>query len=473
MKVSRIILFLPILLCAGCLTNRFQQAQSPVTIQIDAKAPGFHVPADFSGLSFEMQAVLPDANGKHIFSPENKPLVNLFRTLGVKILRVGGNTADRPGIAVPDRADADSLFAFAKAADVKVIYTLRLRNGNIKTDTEIAKYIEQHYQSQLACFAIGNEPDFYFKTYPAYHTGWEEFATAIRAEAPDAKFCGPCTGGKPDWTRDFAKDFEKSKFIAFVAQHDYPCGNGLRATNAVAGRNKMLSPKLLSGYQSFWHSFAPAVLSDGLPYRLEEANSFYNGGAENVSDTYAASLWGLDFLHWWAAHDASGVNFHTGDKVAAGSENRPCWYASFWTTNDGYDVHPMGYAIKAFNLGGHGRILPVTMANTDGLNLTAYAVRNAENDLFVTVINKEHGADRRAARVTIAPDEKFSHVETISLTAPHDNIATKTGVTLGGASITDDGSWDGKWTSLKTDQSDSCALTVPAATAVIVKLSPG
>lgn len=455
--------------CVGLLLNSAALAQAPVTVTVThAPVPGFQVPADFTGLSFEMQAVLPGADGKYLFSPANRPLIALFKTLGIKSLRVGGNTADRPGVPIPGPADIDSLFAFAQAAHVKVIYTLRLRDGSITNAAAIAKYIAQRYRPWLACFAIGNEPNFYFKTFSAYRAEWRKFAAAIAAKAPGAKFCGPCTGGSTAWARDFANDFVKSEPIAFIAQHDYPCGNGLRANNFAAARDKMLSPALLDGYQTFWSSFAPAALVNGLPFRLEEANSFYNGGAENASDTFAEALWGLDFLHWWAAHGASGVNFHTGDKVAAGSANRSCWYATFWTSDKGYDIHPIGYAIKAFNLGGHGRVEPITISNPERINLTAYAVRNGAN-LFVTVINKDHGANAKAAKVTIVPPGDATRAQVIFLSAPDNNLAAKTGVNLGGAVINDN-EWSGKWTQLTPDKTGHCNVEVSASSAAIARL---
>jgi DNA-binding NarL/FixJ family response regulator len=52
--------------------------------------------------------------------------------------------------------------------------------------------------------------------------------------------------------------------------------------------------------------------SIGVPYRMSECNSFYNGGASGVSDSYASSLWVIDFLFNCVQGGASGVNFHGG-----------------------------------------------------------------------------------------------------------------------------------------------------------------
>jgi len=68
-----------------------------------------------------MSLVDPATNGAYFFSPANKPLVKMFQTLGIQSLRVGGNTAERATVKIPDKADIDSLFGFARAAGVKVI----------------------------------------------------------------------------------------------------------------------------------------------------------------------------------------------------------------------------------------------------------------------------------------------------------------------------------------------------------------
>src|SRR5262249_13916452 len=114
----------------------FCPAQSPVHVELSPATPSRAIASDFVGLSFEMQYVLPGTNGNHFFSPRNEALVATFKTLGIKSLRVGGNTADRPTLPTPSEADVDSLFAFAKAANVKVIYTLRLNQGSLDAATK-------------------------------------------------------------------------------------------------------------------------------------------------------------------------------------------------------------------------------------------------------------------------------------------------------------------------------------------------
>src|SRR5215831_16134247 len=127
-------------------------SQSPITLTVDTAHPGAAVSSDFLGLSFESSNLLPQPSGKHLFDRANQPLIALFRLLGIRSLRIGGGTADTPRYAVPGGKDIDSLFAFADAADVKIIYTLRLPAADIEQDAAIARYIEQHYRSRLTCF---------------------------------------------------------------------------------------------------------------------------------------------------------------------------------------------------------------------------------------------------------------------------------------------------------------------------------
>lgn len=451
------------------------RAESPVAIRLSSGQPGARVAADFVGLSFEMQYVLPGTNGTHFFSPKNKRLVATFKTLGVKNLRVGGNTADRPTLPTPSTADVDSLFAFAKATGVKVIYTLRLNQGSLDAATQMANYIMRHYADRLSCFAIGNEPNVFSKEYAPYLAEWKRYAAQITAatNSPTARFCGPSTSpGHETWARDFAIEFGSHGPLAFISQHDYPGGDARRATNSAAARDKILSPAIDEHYEKFAANFVPAILSNSLPYRLEEANSFYDGGAFDVSDTYASALWALDYQWWWAAHGAHGINFHTGDKVAARDESKPCRYAVFWTSPDGYNIHPIGYALKMFYLGSQGALLPITIENADNLNVVAYAVTDGKSNYCITVINREYGGSARTAQLNLDSGLMRAHAQAMFLTISGGDVAAKTGVTLGGSEIQDDASWKGKWTELNQPSiNGQFQLKLPAASAVLIKIT--
>lgn len=467
----------------------YAAAASPVAIQIDAKHPAPPISANFSGLGFEMHLLLPNEDGKYYFRPDNQPLITLFHTLGIKSLRVGGNTSDRDARRLPNETDIDSFFGFARAAGVKVIFCLRLHNGDTNVDAQTVKYIMDHYEPSVDCFSIGQEPSAYPMgtndarastqrmgasnekySYTSYRQDWKMFSDTIIAAVPNVQFCGPSVHNNGEWARHFMEDFGRKNHVALITEHLYPGGAGGKVPTPEIGQDRMLSDDFVKVYQKLYKSFVPAAVSNGLPYRLEEVNNFYNGGAAHVSNTFASSLWGLDFMYWWAEHQASGVNFHTGDRVAAGNALQASKYTAFFTTTNGYLIRPLGYGIKTFDLGSHGRFVPATVANSANLNLSAYAVLAADKNLYVTLINKEHGDSARAANITLAAGTGFTRAESISLVQASGNVAATDGVTIGGAEIKPDGTWSGTWEPLDNFKSGTLTVTVAPASAIVVKL---
>jgi hypothetical protein len=451
-------------------------APAPVTILVNPSQAGPSIPSSFAGLSYEIALVLPGSNGNYYFSADNKALVKMFRTLGIKSLRVGGNTAERETVPIPGKADIDHLFAFAKAAGVKVIYTLRLKGADPQADAEIARYVMEHYGPELTCFALGNEPEKMAKDFNGYSDEFRRFVAVITAptNAPEGRFCGPSTTHKnASWSGQFARSFGGDKHIALVTQHEYPARSGTNVASVVAGCDKLLSPDLLKVYETFRNEFAPAALSKGLPYRLEEANSFSNGGAAGVSDAFAATLWGLDYLYWWAAHGADGINFHTGGYVPGTQPRAPMKYAVFWNSSEGFAASPLAYALKAFDLASTGRLVPTSLtSNASAINLRAYAVLAPDKSLRVTLINKEHVPGHADAEVSLSAGKDYVRGETMSLTAPGNDVSAKGPVTLGGASIDEDGTWNGHWTPLPPSSRDGTfKLNVPSGSALLVRLT--
>jgi hypothetical protein len=450
-----------ILIGLGIFANAIY-SQTPVTVTVNMSSPGIQIPDDFIGFSFETRRVNYNSDEVvgYFFDSSNTQLVTLFKQLGIKSLRVGGFTVDDPKTPIPGFKDIDALFRFAKAAGVKVIYSLRIKNGDVKQNVSIAKYIWDHYKDYLDAYTLGNETD----NYKEFSKNWKIMADAIVSVIPEAKFCGPAPvssmdGGARD-IRNFVADFGKTGLVKYVSAHDYPGGNALRnATDGNSGRDQMLSETWLAHYQVFYDQFVPTVQSYGLKYRFDEGSSFYKGGAKDASDTFASSLWCLDYMHWWAAHGCSGYNFHN---------NR--WFMYNITicrdSLGNYQSRPQGYGIKAFDVGGHGRVVPVTISRPF---MSAYGVVDSEH-LFLTVINKEHGEYGRDFEVTVKGVNVVEDMEIMYLKAPENDVAATAGITLGGATINNTGTWQGKWTPLKFDKKENKTISLPVASAAIVKI---
>ena len=225
--------------------------------------------------------------------------------------------------------------------------------------------------------------------------------------------------------------------------------------------NKMLSSEWVTSYYPVLYNGTALTVSElGFPYRIAESNSF-SGYLRGGSNSFATALFILDYMHWWAEHGAAGINIHNKQWVGNGP--------IYLDKNMSFQIYPVGYGIAAFNTGGHGRIDSLSITNQDSLNLTAYAVADT-NALFVTIINKEHGAVKRYANINIKSDGYLDSAKVMYLNVPDGNAADTAGVLLGGAAITNTG-WSGKWTDIDSVNSKGYFLKVPASSAAIVMIS--
>lgn len=479
------------LLHLACFFPILLFAQSPVTITVTHQETKREIPADFVGESFETASIRKNNHGVkgYMFDSTNIQMITLFKSLGIKNLRIGGGTVDNKEVN-PTSDDIDALFRFAKAAGVTVIYSFRLLNGNARENASTAKYIWDHYRKYLDCFAIGNEPDwhsFHIKdpeiyetdstkpgtAFPSYIAKWKKYAKVILDSVPEAKFSGPnsgsnfpVTGAKntgyngKSWTANFIDEEKKSGIISFFTQHNY-VGQSTNDKTAPEVVEKMLCPDWNARqYPALYAASCEPALVAGFPFRVTESNCF-SEGIDGASNTFATALFALDYLSWWAEHGALGINFHS---------TQWRYNATFRLDAEGnYHINPMGYGMAAFTVGCHGKIIPVEISNLENVNLTAYGVQDG-NSLFVTIINKEHGSNPRDAKVTIKAPEHLNNASAMFLSVPNGDVYAKTGITLGGSTITNDEQWKGKWTPVELKDFEKCVLTVPFASAVIVKI---
>src|SRR5258707_4506560 len=131
-----------------------------------------------------------------------------------------------------------------------------------------------------------------------------------------SKIRGPdAASGNVSWTTRFADAEKNSGRSNIVAEH-VNVGCASRDVAAAQGIEDMLSSDWVSRNQTLYNKVTEPVLADGLQFRFTEANDHYSGGVRDASDTFAGALWALDFLHWWAAHGARGVDFHNTQWVA-------------------------------------------------------------------------------------------------------------------------------------------------------------
>jgi hypothetical protein len=457
-------------LLAPGTTNNWAQANPHALLAVAYEDSGQRIASDFIGLSYESAAV---AAGTY-FSPDNASVLGLVRLLGRDgVIRIGGNTSERTAwnseSNASDRfairpASIDRLAAFMRALGWKLIYGLNLVRGTPEDAAAEAAYVSRALGANLLAFQIGNEPDGFGrwtavrpKTYDAgaFLAEWSAFHEAIRAHVPYARFAGPDVAADTDWVGTLAAAQPTS--LVLLTRHYYadgPAGASHVTLARLLHSNGQIVPVLekLGGYSTRY----------ALPYRITEANSVYNEGQSGVSDTLGAALWGLELMFQAAAAGAAGVNFHAG--IHNFHPDRDKAYTPIARSAHGrHRATPLFYAMLMFAQVGSGTIVPAYLAPASS-DLSAFAVRGADEGLQVCLINKD---DQRSVRVEIDPGRSFAAASMMRLGGPA--VAAREGVTLGGASIDEIGGWSAATTQLHSAGRE-ITVDVPAASAASISM---
>ena len=389
--------------------------------------------AGFAGLSYEKAAMVD-----HLFAEQNTNLIGLFQLLGKSVLRIGGNTVDetiwnpngigkQAGIVAP--SDIDTLAGFLNATQWDVLYGINMAQSTPQLAADEIAYAVKTLGSRLAGIELGNEPDLYGGNYfPAWNYSdfaarWELFASEILANNPGVPLTGPTlalASNISTWTVPFIAS--QGHQLSLITQHFYR-GNGLSPSSGIA---ELISadPALIA----MEAQLAPLAASSGIPYRVAETNSFYNGGAAGVSDSYASALWILDHLFNIAQGGSVGANLHGGN---LGSVYTPI------ADNNGIvmEVRPEYYGMLLFTMMGQGTLLQ-TSVSTALQDVTAYAVKGLSGALNILINNKD--ATQNLA-VTIDCNQQINAVTLQLLTGPALNSTS--GVAIQGANVSLDGSF--------------------------------
>jgi hypothetical protein len=454
------------------------------SLAVTATASG-SVGSAFAGLSYEKNTLT-----EPLFSGSNSNLIGLFKRLGPSILRIGGNSVDRnvwtaagigqtSGQIAP--SDVDALAAFLKAAGWQCLYGVNLGGAGpapytsgaftaATTPTLAAQevaYVSSKLGSSLLGVEIGNEPDLYGSSYftgttwtlSAFETLWAQFRAAIVAQSPGVAITGPAdAGNESKWTVPFGQWATRSN-ITLLTQHYYR-GNGQSASSTAA--NLITPDAAVVSDLSILNTGAQGI---GVPYRMSECNSYYNGGADGVSDSYASALWVIDYLFACAQGGASGANFHGGGN---GSGYTPI------ADSDGavVEARPEYYGMLLFTLAGQGSLLASTLS-AGGLNATAYAVKNSSGSIYLIVNNKDLTGN---LDLTIQLPQSASMATLLEMTqlihgASAPSLTATSGVTIQGASVGVDGSFSPAAAYTLSASGTQLTCYVPALSAVLIQIS--
>lgn len=449
-------------------------SESRLRVGLDLSHSVATIPRDFLGLGYEISSVARPG----LLSSQNSAYVRLVRTLGHHgVIRVGGNTSDyasysrngspisspedKAGSVVNDAVLRD-LGRFLDATGWQLIWGLNLGRGSLENAIAEARAVTGATRNHLLAFEIGNEPDLFSRAHRQTPYGYDEylrefrsFREALRESIPGISFAGPDVAVRTPWVEKFATD--EGKNIKLLTHHYYRGG----ARNPESTIDELLhpDPKLTA----MLRQLAATSQTSGVPYRICETNSFSGGGKPGVSDTFAAALWVLDFMFTLASAGCAGVNIETG-------VNQLGFISSYSVIEDDEQGHywaaPGYYGMLAFAQGATGEILGCSLDET-GRDIKAYATRADRNHVVLTGINKERSSD---STLVLEGDvsSSFRAGSAIRLLGP--SLESKSGITLGGAAVSEAGSWEPTQIKEIARTDGRFEVPLPRASAVIVTL---
>ncbi len=444
-----------------------EQPAVPLKIHVDSDQILAHIAPDFIGLGYETSAVAQAG----YFDVKNETLRQLYHHLSPHgMIRIGGIISDhtqyqpegvlsvqtQKGTTIINKASLVELGEFAKATGWTVMWGLNLGTGAKDEAAQQAMAANEALRPQLHSFEIGNEVDDlkrFTHSFDSYHAAYKEYQATVRGALPEAKFSGPDTtgGGAISWVESFAAT--ESADCRLLTSHYYRGGAG----DPRSTMERMLAHD--EGLDQQLEKLRSISHSCGVPYRINETNSFYGGGKAGVSDTFASALWCLDYMYVLASHECAGVNIETDvNQLGFISHYSPIVHDAAGHCT----VRPEYYGMLAFAMSGKGDLVKIAMDKPE-LNFSAYATKD-EAGLLVTLINKESGRD---AIIALETPASFTRCEVVRLQAA--NLESHDHVTLGDKEVSNDGWWEPGEGEKLTPEQGVAQVKVPHASAALVR----
>jgi hypothetical protein len=438
----------------------------PADVQVDVGfqpvATAARIDSRFAGLSYEK-----DKLEEPLATASNTALIQLFRLLGPGVLRIGANAVDRSswngavsGLTPILPAHIDGLAAFLQATGWQLIYGVNMARNTPGNAADEAAYVASRLGSSLLAWEIGNEPDLYRRneyrpddwTYADYLREWRAMRDAMSAASPGVAFSGPSTAfDLSRFTLPFASD--EGDNIAMLTQHYYRADR-----NDPASTLDLLlrpDPALVSELQALVTAASDAGIEQGA--RLNEANSFFGGGLQNVSNAYGTALWVLDFLFTCATAGCTGVNMHSG---GSGPGYTPI------SERLGVVVEARAgfYGMVMFAQAAQGLPMDGVLVRSAIINVSAWGVQRDDGGRNAVLINKD---ESRSVGMNVSTGIAADRFEPLWLRGTA--LSASSGQTLGGIPIGNDGSWSPPPQEPLVASNGLLNVTLPPASAVLLR----
>jgi hypothetical protein len=162
-----------------------------------------------------------------------------------------------------------------------------------------------------------------------------------------------------------------------------------------------------------------------------------------------------------ASYDCDGVNMETDINQHAFISH----YSPIVHDPAGHcSARPEYYGMLAFAMAGKGDMLKTTVEK-GAVNLTAYATRDEQGSVWLTVINKDMAHD---AKIEASVPDGYATADAFRLTAP--SVESRDHVTFAGAEVSENGNWGAGPPEKLTITDGHAGFAVPHASAVVLRL---
>lgn len=497
-----------------CCHNSIMHAlpNSLVQLSLSERKSTIRIPLTYTGLSYELSQ-LTDPN---FFSASNKDLVAYFRLLSPHgVLRIGGNSSEfcwfkanastlEPKLHLPTNnldanwmphelfaitpAAIDALAGFIKSTGWRLIYGINFGNNSPAKAAVEAAYVAKKTGDQLEFFQIGNEPDFYHDPnngtrprswgFSDYMKEWTAYAEAIIEKVPNARFGGPDVGASSEWVTRFDQEISTKLGSSVVAVTGHYYAQGPPNDPHVTIKRQLNGDPYITNRVK---SIVMSAHSHGRVYRMTEGNSCYRGGKPGMSNAFASSLWGADYMLHLADLGCAGVNLHGGSSAfliaslgghtpgIEGTTHSQAVRGGFYTPissepSKEIKAMPIFYGMMLANQFAGGTPLDVN-GIMQNLNVSAYAVKH-EHGFKIAVFNKD---ELKAIDLSVQVPQSVKNTTVWRMQAP--TLDSTEEISLGGAEILAHAKWKPKISETVKIKNGISTIQVPAASAILLFLN--